>query len=55
MLTYFTRDQAEDAASDHRGRYGDDVVLHDAEDQGGILVCEDCGWTVVYIPDDTDD
>jgi hypothetical protein len=52
MPVYFTRDQADDAASRHRGQRGDDVVLHDAEDYGSLLVCEDCGWTVTYVPDD---
>ncbi len=48
------RDEAEDAASRHRGQCGDDVVLHDPADGGDYFACEDCDWIVMYVPDAID-
>jgi len=43
-------DEAEEAAFQHRNRYGDDVILHCPEDMGTFFACEDCGWVYVYDP-----
>jgi hypothetical protein len=40
--------EAQTAASQHRARYGDDVILHMPEEWDGFLACEDCGWTCGY-------
>jgi hypothetical protein len=43
---------AEERARDHRVRFGDDVILHDADWYDGYAVCTDCDWSIVFTPDD---
>ena len=53
-----TEQRAEQAAHDHRVRFGDDVITHDADWYDGYVVCQDCNWSTVFDPirfDDFDD
>ena len=43
-----TFDEAEIAAEVHRANKGDDVILHDPDDEGWGFAREDCGWVVAY-------
>jgi hypothetical protein len=51
MTDRATYDEAEDAASRHRGQFGDDVILHSPDDEGSFFACEDCDWICVYDPE----
>ena len=46
-----TRDEALDLAEEHRISHGDEWTGHEWMDAGDQLECEDCDWSLCYVPD----